>query len=438
MYSVSVIVPSWHYWIDPFKLQPYWEMYYATILQKHFPKDSVSVDLVDLRGIPEDSLTNVVRDIPERDLYLYWIMKSGDAIEVYSIVSLLKDFYPKSIHVAGGTHVEMCAEECATHFDAVVIGPGEELFKKNINDSCSGKLQDIYRQSYKEVPFDDTPFPRRDFVPEDRVINNKLFEQYGDIRSTMLYFSRGCIHKCAFCGYNVPPYLQMRSPKMMRAELKYLKQEYKVKGVLLKDEIAIHPNPRISRQVFEVLGDSDVIWRGQTTTVASYEQLKMARESGCRELAVGIETADMKVMKIVNKEWQTEKQIREFIGNAKKVDIKLKLCFVFGLPGEPKDIVDRTIKFIEETQPEFVALSGFCPAPGSKIFKDPEYYGIKYIDRDWNKHAHLLYRFSNEEEVGLPFEYHEETRWGKSFTRKQIKENIRHTQRWLEERGMTY
>ena len=365
-------------------------------------------------------------------------MKSGDAIEIYSIVALLKKLYPESIHVAGGTHVEMWPEECMGHFDAVAVGPGEELFKKIINDFCSGRLQDIYRQSYKEVPFENTPFPRRDFLPEDRAINNKLFKQYGDIKGTMLYFSRGCIHKCAFCGYNVPLYLQMRSPEMMRAELKYLKQEYKVKGVLLKDEIVIHPSPRISRQVFEVLGDSDVIWRGQTTTVASYEQLKMAREPGCRELAVGIETADMKVMKIINKEWQTGKQIREFIGNAKKVDIKLKLCFIFGLPGEPRDIVDRTIRFIEETQPEFVALSGFCPTPGSKIFNNPEYYGIKYIDRDWNKHPHLLYRFSDEEEVGLPFEYHEEARWGKAFTREQIKENIRHTQRWLEDRGMTY
>jgi len=428
MYSVCAVVPSWHYWMNPFKLQPYWELYYATILQERFPTDDLSVDLVDLRGVPEHSLTNVVRDVPKRDLYIYWIMKAGDAIEIYSTVKQLRERYPKSIHAAGGTHVDMRTEECATHFDAVVVGPGEESFKKIVDDTIAGNLQKIYQQNYREVPFKDTSFPRRDFLPEDRVINKEIFGQYGGIRSTMLYFSRGCIHKCSFCAYNVPPYLQLRSPEMIRAELKYLKENYKVEGVLLKDEIAIHPNPKISGQVFDALGQADVIWRGQTTAMASYEQLRMARESGCQELAVGVETVDDKVMKIVNKEWQTQRQIRDFIANAKKVGIKLKLCFVFGLPGEPMDIVEKTVNFLEETRPDYVSLSGFCPVPGSPIFLNPDYYGIKYIDRDWSKHAHLLYRFSDEEEVGLPFEYQEETRWGKSFTREQIKKNIMQSQ----------
>ena len=36
MTSVCFVVPSWHYWTNPLKLQPMWEMYYATVCQAHF------------------------------------------------------------------------------------------------------------------------------------------------------------------------------------------------------------------------------------------------------------------------------------------------------------------------------------------------------------------------------------------------------------------
>ena len=49
---------------------------------------------------------------------------------------------------------------------------------------------------------------------------------------------------------------------------------------------------------------------------------------------------------------------------------------------------------------------------------------IEFIDKDWDKHAHLLFRFSNSENVGLPFKYKKNTKWGNSFTRDEIISNI--------------
>jgi hypothetical protein len=65
-------------------------------------------------------------------------------------------------------------------------------------------------------------------------------------------------------------------------------------------------------------------------------------------------------------------------------------------------------------------------------------YSIKYIDKDWSKYSHLLYRFSEEEEVGLPFEYDEKAPWGIPLTTKQIKNNIVQVQNWLRETGKLY
>ena len=108
--KISFIIPSWHYFSDPFKLQPYWELYYTTILKKQLG-DKAEINLIDLRGKSKDnengSFKLIVDEIEERDFYLYWIMKTGDANEVYSLVKSLKKKFPKSKHIAGGTHIDM-------------------------------------------------------------------------------------------------------------------------------------------------------------------------------------------------------------------------------------------------------------------------------------------------------------------------------------------
>lgn len=432
--KITFIIPSWHYFFNPFKLQPYWEMYYATILESQFP--GAEITIYDLRNTNKKNFDEEVQKIPEADFYLYWIMKSGDAIELYSVSKSLKVKFPKSKHIAGGTHIDMLPNESELVFDKIVIGPGEKSFMNAINDKNLDNKR--YLSDYKDYPFKDTPFPKRDFLPEKSVINNQMFEKYGSPKATMVYFSRGCFYRCSYCVYNVPNSLQVKSKERMIEEINYLKEIYGVEAILLKDEIAINPKKELFQNQMDAIGQSNIIWRGQTTSIATLDQLKLAKDTGCVELSVGVETIDEGVMKIINKQWQNQSTIRTFVENARKAGIKIKVCLIFGLPGEPRDIVEKTIKFLDSIHPDYVSLSGFCPLPGSPIYKNPELYSIKKIDNDWSKHAHLLYRFSDEEEVGIPFEYKENASWGKAFSRKEIRENIIRTQRWLEDKKMTY
>ena len=432
--EVIFIIPSWHYYSDPLKHQPYWEVYYAT----HLKKSGYNVSLYDMRGTSFKTLTDVIDDIPKKDFYFYWIFKTGDASEIYSIADLLKKKYPDSIHAAGGTHVDMCSDECTSFFDSIIVGPGEYAFQQIIEDKKKCELKVRYSADYKNTHFKDTLIPDRSLLPDKKVVNSEIFSQYGDIPGTLTYFSRGCVYKCAYCVYNVPNSLQVRSPEKIKEEIAYFKEKYGVKGILVKDEIAIHPNKKISTQTLTALKESDIVWRGQTISIATRDQLKLAKESGCLELSVGIETVDDDVMKLIDKKWQSQKKIEEFIKNCKEFDIKVKICLILGLPGEKEDIADKTIEFLKKVRPDFISVSGFCPLPGSTIYRDPEKYGIKYIDKDWNKHSHLLYRFSDEEEVGLPFEYDDMTPWGKPLSRQQIKDAIVKVQTWGRKEGMLY
>ncbi|MEB3197670.1 MAG: radical SAM protein [Candidatus Sericytochromatia bacterium] len=434
--KAGFIVPSWHYWADPFKLQPLWEMYYATVLNK--ANKGIEVEIFDLRGEgPTGPQEGFLEKIPERKIYLFWIMKSGDAIELEAIAASLKSRDAQCVTIAGGTHVDMCTARALEYFDKVVTGPGESALWEAIN-SVGDSSQRLFRGDYKVDRFDSTPYPDRSLLPAERVINSKLFSQYGEEPATSIYMSRGCIYRCGFCVYNVPNELQVRHPEMLRSEIQYLKSTYKIKAINLRDEVAIHPSPKISEQCLNILKDEGVIWRGQTTTLASTKQLKLAAESGCVELSVGVETVDPKVMKIIKKDWQNLTGIRRFFADAKEFGIKVKICLILGLPGESADIVEKTVKFLEEIDPDFASVSGFCPVPGSPIAKDPESYGIEMIDQDLSKHAHLLYRFSKDEEVGLPFRYKPDGPWGPTFTREQIIGNIQKIQDWLSSRNKTY
>ena len=131
----------------------------------------------------------------------------------------------------------MCQDEASLYFDSIVVGPGEKSFVNIIRDHENGLLKKVYASDYKEIPFKDTIYPDRSFLEYDKIVNNKLFDQYGDYKGTLVYFSRGCIFKCAYCTYNVPRLLQTKSPQLIKDEIKYLKKNYNIEALLLKDEV---------------------------------------------------------------------------------------------------------------------------------------------------------------------------------------------------------
>ena len=48
---VGIIVPPWHYWTNPKRIQPLYELGFATLIDMRFSAGDVQVDLVDLRGV---------------------------------------------------------------------------------------------------------------------------------------------------------------------------------------------------------------------------------------------------------------------------------------------------------------------------------------------------------------------------------------------------
>ncbi|MBS30378.1 MAG: hypothetical protein CMG39_04370 [Candidatus Marinimicrobia bacterium] len=428
----KVIIPSWSYWKNPMKLQPLWELYYATLIRQSFT--SLEVKVEDLRDKKK------IFDPESADIFFFWLMKSADADEVYEISKKIKLQNSKALTIIGGTHADHMSAQTLENCDCVLQGTAEDTLKEVISNFIKKKEKTKgVIQKVKINKFNEFDFPRRDFIEKEKIVNNLHFEKYGGVVGTGAYFSRGCSFSCRFCVYNNPPVFEYNSFEKITNEIEYLKKKYGVEGINLRDEVCIPVNKKIAVPYLEAIGKQNIIWRGQTVPLGSEELLKIASQTGLKELALGIESVDSDmVLEISNKPSKSIANNIKYIELCRKYGIKVKVCLIFGLPGESKNVLKKTIDFLDSVKPDYVAVSGFAPVPGSPFYQNPKKYGIKHIYDDLSQHAHLLYRFDEDEDSGLPFEYESTTPFGKSLSRDEIIFNIKEVQKYLREREMSY
>jgi len=136
---------------------------------------------------------------------------------------------------------------------------------------------------------------------------------------------------------------------------------------------------------------------------------------------------------IINKQIDIQKT-KQFVRLLRENDIEVRLYMIIGLPGEPKDIVEQTWNFIEETDPALVYLSLLTIRPGTELFNNPKKFGIKKINTNWDETMHMHGRY--EKEIPrLTFEYEENTPWGKGFSKEKIVDNYLELQTRIKESG---
>jgi anaerobic magnesium-protoporphyrin IX monomethyl ester cyclase len=415
--KTNFIISSWHYWREPTRAQPLTQLYLATILQSK----GIETKLTDLRGDNPERITKA-------DIYFYTVA-SPDFVEVKGIVNKLRKKFPKAKHVAGGPHPTLMPNDCLTTFDSIVIGRGENALVKIVEDYPNLREMYMIPVDYSKEKF---PFPRREFIKPEKVVTS-LFKTV-DIPSTTILFSHGCPYNCSFCANYNRSKITRKSNEEISEEIEYLIKNYNIKGLSLQDEICIPLDYDEAKSWANNIKKYNLKWRGQIRAGVDSRIIKLAKDSGCIELSFGLESVSPKVLKLMNKKIKISDVIKT-MNDCKKNNIKTRLYLINGLPGEPKDIIERTKKFIEKYKPDVVLVSSFQPYPGCDIYNNPKKYGIEWIDKHWEKYNHLRCRFADSQdslEECVPFKYEH----GKGFTRRQIYNNLIDIQKFLIERGL--
>ena len=315
---------------------------------------------------------------------------------VYELYKKLSKQYSDTLHVIGGPHASSLPRQChRLGFDYVVIGEGENGILKLVkNYPASGLI-------IEEAPvanLDSIPFPDWEAIH----IQNYKYEIDG-AKATIVITSRGCPFKCAFCCKVWSRTVRFRSPENVMEEVRTLKENYDYEGIMFFDDTFILDKKRVWR-LCELLKPLNIVWRAETRLIDDVALLQQMYNSGCRELAIGVESGSNQILKVIEKDITVE-QAKKTVELCHKVGIRVKAFLMIGLPGESKETVEATRHFIQEAQPDDIDYSIYFPYPKSTIYDEKERFDIQfdidYSKRDWMK----FFEWGKAVQKGMPGEY---------------------------------
>jgi len=114
------------------------------------------------------------------------------------------------------------------------------------------------------------------------------------------------------------------------------------------------------------------------------ELLKKMKKAGCHQIRMGLESANLGILKNIKKGVAPE-QIRKAAAMIKKEGMKIVLFLLLGLPGETKETMQETIQFAKSINIDYVTLGIAQPFVGTPFYKYLTDNGYLRT-REWNKY----------------------------------------------------
>jgi radical SAM superfamily enzyme YgiQ (UPF0313 family) len=96
------------------------------------------------------------------------------------------------------------------------------------------------------------------------------------------------------------------------------------------------------------------------------------KKAGCYNFNIGIESADRQILANVKKQ-ETPEQFIRAINLAHKYNIVCGGFFIFGLPGETKETMQKSIDFAVKSELSLATFNILDILPGSQMWKDLDY-----------------------------------------------------------------
>ncbi len=301
-----------------------------------------------------------------------------------------------AVSIMVGTHVSATADESLRYcedidaiarkeYDYIVrdvalkLSKGEEYHNVNgLSYLKSGQLV-----NNPDMPFiedlDELPFVSKAYDTHLRGCYRSYF--YGaNLHPIMVIIAgRGCPYKCVYCVY--PQVMtghkfRTRSVNNFVDELEYIKDKFPdIKDIFFEDDTFTINTSRVREICNEILRRGlRVTWSTNSRADVDFKTLHLMKKAGCRELCVGFESGDQKVLDNIGKKLKIEQQHR-FCKDAKKAGIIVHGCFLVGNPGETKETLQKTLDLAIKLNPDTAQFYPIMVYPGTRAYKWAEQEG---------------------------------------------------------------
>lgn len=194
------------------------------------------------------------------------------------------------------------------------------------------------------------PFVNRGFLTQDP------FTTKDGIIEANLVGSRGCPYDCSFCGAaisaNPDIAIRTRDPENIVAEMEQIARDYGASAFRFVDDLFL-ANPSFMRKCMKVFQEHEVgkrfVWdatgRINILSKAPTTLLDALKQTGCREISLGIESGSERVLRYMNKHI-TPSMIQDAVRALVSRGMNVKGYFIFGFPTETLTELRETMQLI--------------------------------------------------------------------------------------------
>jgi len=195
----------------------------------------------------------------------------------------------------------------------------------------------------------------------------------GYLVKKILQVGRGCPVDCEFCSvtaFNGKRYRHYRIDQLV-ADIAELAGDGKgIDRLIFFADDNIVADPKFAKEFFREIKPLKIHWWSQATIQMARdpELLKLAADSGCVGIFYGFETLRQDALKAVDKGFKAKDYI-EVIKRTHDAGIALLMgAFVFGLPGDTKEDIKRTVDFCIEQGVDMPQYTIVTPLPGTRLW----------------------------------------------------------------------
>jgi radical SAM superfamily enzyme YgiQ (UPF0313 family) len=267
--------------------------------------------------------------------------------------------------VIGGPTASAHPEVVAPHVDSLVIGDGEGLIDKLLDDLENDSLQPSYKHT-SPPPMTGHPVPRYDLVPPSRV------GLYFPVEAT-----RGCSIGCRFC---LTTQLSGRSQRQRPIE-DVVRDIEAVKAQGVNRIIFMDDNPTLDKGYFSDLTNAleplKIRWMANATagSVPDDATAKRLAETGCDMLAIGFETVNQASLNAIGKNCYDVSKYHALIQRLHRYGIQVTAMMVVGFDADTRESYERMLDFLVESQVEMAIFHLLTPIEGTPLYAELEEEG---------------------------------------------------------------
>ncbi|MCK6626193.1 MAG: B12-binding domain-containing radical SAM protein [Anaerolineae bacterium] len=243
---------------------------------------------------------------------------------------------------------------------------------------------------------DAIPFPAFHMFKIDRYTNlNPLTDGLDmNARAFTIVTSRGCPYKCTYCSKPITgDTWRGRSVDNVIAEWEWLVKDLGATEIGITDDIWNLDKNR-AKELCRALIKANlnhVPWvtiHGMKVNNTDAELFKLMKQAGCKRVGFGVENGDDWMLRHVIKKGQTVDMVRQAFKWSKEAKLQTMGFFIFGMPGETEESMEKTIRLSLELDPDLAHFMMAAPFPGTEMWETLKKHGDVFSDSmDWSQIA---------------------------------------------------